>query len=228
MKKIQSMAGKIFLPGIASALLILYFSSCRHEPSLSADTPTVCFQGEVYPIIKSNCAISGCHSASSHGEGPVLAAYDNIRNYVVPFKPNKSDLYNAITRKAGFEESMPPASRQPLTQEQIDKISIWILQGAENNTCPEPPCDTAVVTYSGSIQPLLNTWCVGCHGGNNPQSGLNFETYNGVYPIANAGILFDVVSHAPGVVPMPFESDKLPDCDIAMIRIWVEEGAPNN
>ncbi len=207
---------------------ILLGTSCKHEPTLSADTLTVCFQEQVLPLIKSNCAISGCHAAASHEEGPVLDSYDNIMNVVEPFKPNKSKLYEVITKNQGSEEFMPPSPRSPLTAEQISTISIWILQGAENNSCPEPPCDTLNVTFSESIWPVVNTWCLGCHSGGNPEAGLRLENYDQVAAIANDGRFFGTVNHDPGYVGMPFESPKLSDCTIATIRIWIENGAPNN
>jgi len=211
---------------LGAMLLSFILLSCKHEPTLSADTPTVCFQEQIYPMIKSNCGILGCHAAASHDEGPVLATYNDIRSQVTPSKPNQSRIYKAVT--GGTEEFMPPSPRSALTQEQINLLSIWILQGAENNSCPDPLCDTTNVSYATNIQPLLNTWCVGCHGGNNPEGNILLETYDQVVAQVNNGQLYGAVSWAPNLVPMPFESNKLSDCSIAMIRIWIEDGALNN
>lgn len=224
------MSIKTLSPFIAIAFLLFYFmiTSCKHEPTLNADSPTICFQEQVYPLIKSNCAISGCHSANSNEEGPVLDNYDNIRNEVVPFKPNKSRIYKAITGNQGSESFMPPSPRSPITREQIDLITIWILQGAENNSCPEPPCDSVNVTFSGSIWPLVNIWCIGCHSGSSPEAGLHLESYEQVATIANNGKFYGSISHSPGYVAMPFESDKLSNCSIAIVKKWIEDGALNN
>ena len=220
------MRRKIVLTTLTVSLFTVLLISCKHEPTLSSDAPTVCFQEQIYPLIKSNCGILGCHAAASHDEGPVLATYDDIRGQVTPNKPNQSKLYKAVT--GGAEEFMPPSPRPALTQEQINLISIWILEGAENNSCPDPLCDTTNVSYTTNIQPLLNTWCVGCHGGNSPEAGVLLETYDEVLTQVNNGQLYGAVTWAPNLVPMPFESNQLSDCSIAMVRIWIEGGAQNN
>lgn len=224
------MKKKMLFAGLASVILffVLFLSSCRNDPVISPDEPTVYFQEQVYPIIKSNCAISGCHSAASHEEGPVLDTYDNIMADVVPYQPSKSKLWRAITRNSPIQQSMPPNSREPLSTQQINLISIWILQGAENNSMPEPQCDTTNVTFSGSVWPIVNAWCTGCHSGTVPQGGLRLENYDQVAAIASDGRFYGAVAHLSGYVPMPYESPKLSDCAIATIRLWIEGGALNN
>jgi hypothetical protein len=224
-----NMNKRMLYTGLAVFVLLLSFSlsSCKNEPVISPDEPTVCFQEQVYPIIKSNCAISGCHSAASHEEGPVLDSYENILANVEPFKPSKSKIWRAITRKSLIQQAMPPSSRTPLTLEQTNLISIWILQGAQNNSCQQP-CDTTNVTFSGNVWPIVTTWCTGCHSGTDPQGGLRLENYDQVAAIANNGKFYGAVAHLPGYVPMPFESPKLSDCSLATIRLWIEGGALNN
>lgn len=202
--------------------------SCSHEPILLPDTPEVCFQEQVLPLINSNCAVPGCHSASSGGEEAPLTTYSEILNYVEPGKPNKSKLYETITANSILEESMPPKPRIKLSSYQVSLISIWILQGAPNNSCPDPPCDTLSVTYSTSILPVMDTYCKGCHSGGEPSGGISLETYDEIAVMAQNGRLYGSVSHDPAYKPMPFESSKLSDCIVTMFRIWVENGAPDN
>jgi hypothetical protein len=124
----------ISLALLATLALATTFSSCRKEPVLAPGTETVCFDKSVMPVIQSNCAVSGCHDAN--GESPQLSSYDDIKSLVKPGKPNKSKLYNVITAKGMVITVMPPKSRPRLTVQQINNITIWILQGAEHTTCP--------------------------------------------------------------------------------------------
>lgn len=186
-------------------MTVFIISSCRHEPVLLSDTQTVCFQDQVFPLINSNCAISGCHDASSEES---LTNYDNIMNFITPGKPNQSKIYKLITTTSPFSEFMPPSTNTPLTQNQIDAISIWILQGAENNTCPEPPCDTSNVTFSGIVFPIIQDNCYGCHSGSDPGGGILLTNYDqvkaqGAIPAGSGGSLIGSITWAYGNYQMP-------------------------
>ena len=92
-------------------------------------------------------------------------------------------------------------------------------------------CDTASVTFSLSVVPVLQNNCLTCHnnsaavalGGN-----VKLQDYADVKLKADDGKLLGTVSHASGFVPMPQGAPKINDCSIDIIRIWVEEGAANN
>ncbi len=92
-------------------------------------------------------------------------------------------------------------------------------------------CDTTNVTYTTSIQPVLQQYCLSCHsnatasafGGN-----IKLENYSDVKTYANNGILYGVVSHQPGYPPMPQGANKLDNCTVSTFKIWVDAGAPNN
>lgn len=48
----------------------------------------------------------------------------------MPFKPEKSKLYQLITLSDNDEDIMPPKDG-PLPKALIEKINNWIIQGAE-------------------------------------------------------------------------------------------------
>lgn len=93
---------------------------------------------------------------------------------------------------------------------------------------PTPACDTGAVTYAGTVAPLLQARCTGCHGSSGPAGGLNLSSYAQVRAVAANGQLMGTVSHAPGFRPMPQGGTKLSDCDLAKLQRWVDAGAPNN
>jgi hypothetical protein len=221
---------KIIAGFFCTGLILFSFSlsSCRHEPVLTEGTPLVCFQDQVLPLINSNCAIPGCHDGNSN-EGAALTNYENISKYVTPGKPNQSKLYEVVTKNSSQEEFMPPSPRNPLTQNQINLISIWILQGAENNSCLLFPCDTVnLVSYSTNIFPVIQNYCTGCHSGSNPSGGIGLENYDQISVVALNGKLYGSVSFTPGFKPMPYQGTMIPECYVAMIKLWVDNGAPNN
>lgn len=93
---------------------------------------------------------------------------------------------------------------------------------------PVTSCDTAIVTYSGAVNPLLNANCTGCHSGVNAPNGVKLDTYPGVKIQAANGLLLGTITHTPGFSAMPKNGNKLNDCSIAKIRKWIAGGAPNN
>lgn len=89
-------------------------------------------------------------------------------------------------------------------------------------------CDTENITYSGFVQPLLNTHCVNCHNDITTSGDVDLSTHAMVKVSADDGSLYGAISHQVNYTPMPFGGDKLPDCDIAKVKAWIDQGAPNN
>jgi hypothetical protein len=233
--------------GIVSLFGLLY--SCKHEmpspgtggtggnggtggggggidPGASTCSPdTVYFQQMVLPIMVSNCAVPGCHDAGTHEEGYVFTNYENVMKVVRPGRPNDSDLYEVITENDP-DDRMPRPPRAPLTSVQIAIIEKWIRQGAKNNSCTSG-CDTSNVRFASTIQPILQMYCTGCHSGTGASAGINLTTWAGVKPQIDNGRIWAAINHT-GPKPMPLGGNKLSDCNIAKIGIWIRNGAPNN
>lgn len=93
---------------------------------------------------------------------------------------------------------------------------------------PQTICDTAVVTYSSSVAPILSANCTGCHGGNTPSAAIKLDVYSGVKQQVDNGRLWGAVSHAASYSPMPKNGNQLNNCSLAKIRLWIAAGAPNN
>ena len=93
---------------------------------------------------------------------------------------------------------------------------------------PAGGCNTDTVTYSRTIQPILNQNCAlsGCHDAASAMSGVVLDNYNGAK--AKQDRLVGVINHETGYSPMPKGLPKLDDCTIAKITKWVAGGAPNN
>ncbi|MEI6948552.1 c-type cytochrome domain-containing protein [Paraflavisolibacter sp. H34] len=108
----------------------------------------------------------------------------------------------------------------------------------EQTVSPKPPapenpdsgntCATANMKFSTDIRPILVANCFECHGNGEEEEGVNFDTYEGVRKVAKNGELVGTISHAPGYKKMPYKRAKLPDCEIARIKAWVDQGYLNN
>ena len=93
---------------------------------------------------------------------------------------------------------------------------------------PNAECDTLNVTYSGTIVPVLQTQCNGCHSGTTPSAGIKTDNYTDVKALVDNGKLMGTIKQQPGYSPMPKGGNQLSGCDIAKFDIWIKQGALNN
>jgi hypothetical protein len=91
-------------------------------------------------------------------------------------------------------------------------------------------CDTTMITYSLSVAPIIAQNCLNpeCHGSDALQSGIPLEGYDNVKATVDNERLLGSIRWESGFSFMPKNSDKLSDCDIHKIELWVADGAPNN
>ena len=217
----------------AIALVVIINTQCKHEPlkkltgtdttthTVTPEDTTICFERDILPLFISNCATSGCHDATSHVEGLNLTTYTKIMRGIVAGKPANSAFYNAIS--TGY---MPPYSAMPAAQ--LALIKRWILQGAKNGTnCPSK-CDSTNFKLSTGIQPMLNTYCVGCHTTANPGGGVSLDNYSGIQQVGTNGKLWGSINGLTGYSFMPKGGAALNDCQKTQIKKWIAAGCPNN
>lgn len=95
-------------------------------------------------------------------------------------------------------------------------------------TVVTPSCDTAAVSYSKHIAPILEKNCLVCHAASIQTGGINLSGYENVKSRAQTGALVGVTSWLPGFPTMPQGGAQLGDCDVAQIRAWVNQGMKNN
>jgi uncharacterized membrane protein len=172
--------------------------------------------------------MSGCHDAITHKEGIRLDNYANIISSggIQVSNPTNSKIYRVMVNTG--ENQMPPPPAAVMTSTQLATISKWIGQGAKNNSCIESGCDTANVKYSTHIKPIIQNACQGCHSGTAPGGGINLATYAGVKAIADNGKFLGSISQLTGYSAMPKNGSKLTDCQITMVKLWINQGAPEN
>lgn len=218
------------------ALVIIVINSCKHEPvavitttppPVNGGTGEVCFQTDILPLFQSNCAMSNCHDAASHQDGYVFDSYANIiKKDITPGNAANSKVYKSLFETGN--DKMPPAPNADLSTQQKALIGRWINEGAKNTVNCNTNCDSTQFKYGANVSVIISTYCLGCHSGGAPSGGINLSTYTGVNQVAITGRLVGAVSHAPGYSPMPKNTSKLSECQIAQIRKWVQAGALNN
>lgn len=90
----------------------------------------------------------------------------------------------------------------------------------------ESTCDTTNVTYSTSVAPVFAAYCNSCHSGSSPSGGIKTDSHSAV--VTHITRIRGAINQQSGYLAMPYNSGKLPACDLNKIDIWIRLGMPNN
>lgn len=214
--------GKI-ISGIALLLLMLQTQGCKHEPviALTAADSAICFERDILPIFVASCAKSGCHDPATAKEGVILNNWQGIMAAgVKPGDPSDSEVFEEIRGEMGGPKYGNLSSEQKIL------IQKWIMLGAKNTTNCPTDCDSTQFTFSGSIKPMIDKYCVGCHTYPNASGSVELSSHTGVAFIAKNGTLLNSLTHPTNW--MPKGGKKLSDCEIKQFEKWINAGAPND
>jgi len=84
-------------------------------------------------------------------------------------------------------------------------------------------CDTVHITYGLTIKPMLDGYCIGCHGSG---ANTNLTSYDAVF--AKSKKIYTAIMHQSGALPMPQNLPQLDACTLKQYKIWLDAGALNN
>jgi cytochrome c5 len=82
-------------------------------------------------------------------------------------------------------------------------------------------CDTANVSFSKVIMPMIQNNCLSCHNSTSPK----LSNYDQI--AQNATRILGAIKHQPGYKAMP-PGGSLPQCNILQFEAWVKQGKKNN
>lgn len=91
------------------------------------------------------------------------------------------------------------------------------------------------ITYDDHVKPVLREHCLKCHGDVDGKAGLNMQTYAGLLKgggggaVVEAGrpgssVLYQALAHEGEATPMPPKRGRIPDAQVALVRLWIEQG----
>jgi hypothetical protein len=110
----------------ASVLMIVLatISSCKKETPTTYDCSGVMptYTVDIKPIMDNNCALSGCHNASSKADGKDYSTYEAVRS------GSSSDSFMGSMQHLNGYDAMP-RGRSQLSDSQLKTISCWIQNG---------------------------------------------------------------------------------------------------
>lgn len=199
---------------------------------------SICFTRDVFPILKSSCAIEGCHDSQTREEDYDFSTIESsLRKGIKPGNPNGSKIYKVLfgddlAYKSEVDitlddDMMPPPPYEPLSIDKTEIIRKWILEGAKNEPCSTEPingCDTSDVSYNKTILPIIQFNCIGCHNSVKQQGNIRLDLYEEIKKVANSGALLGSINHQANYNPMPDAQIMLSKCDIRKFELWLDMG----
>ncbi len=191
------------------------------------DPNKVYFEKDVMPILRQNCAISGCHAAGTYQDGV------NLENYESIISKGKTNKWIKVVTTTETDEIMPPLPNAKLSASQISTLTQWINSGAKNETCNpnygKPlGCKSEGSTYSGFVKNVIAAQCISCHKTSNKSGGINLDSYDNVKINVANGKLLGSITWNPSFVSMPYKANKLDTCTINNFKYWINNGAKND
>jgi len=86
----------------------------------------------------------------------------------------------------------------------------------------------ATISYQKDVYPIIKQNCLSCHDASNHFGGIVIGNYEQVALSGKSGELYNsIMLSSNGKAYMP-KGGRLMDCEIAIIKAWVDQGAKNN
>ncbi|MCC9605590.1 hypothetical protein LOC68_22185 [Blastopirellula sp. JC732] len=122
------------MPSKLFVFALLLFSSA---PLFAEEERTVSYYRDVRPILQANC--QGCHQPAKQGGEYVMTDFAKLiaggesgEAAIVPGKPDESSLVAQTTPTDGKADM--PKGKPPLSEADRQTLSLWISQGAKDDT----------------------------------------------------------------------------------------------
>lgn len=108
-------------------LSTIIVSACKKEDVSQYDCTgtTPSYTAVIKPILDANCAVSGCHNASSSKSGVNLSTFEDSKKVA-----GESQFLGSIQHKKGY--SKMPKGGSKLSESDIKLLSCWVQNGMPN------------------------------------------------------------------------------------------------
>ena len=233
---------------LTSPILASFFLFAGTLSAAQPSKPPVDFNRDIAPILQKSCVT--CHNANLSqaklrldSEAAVLAG-GLSGPAIVPGKSGSSLLVQRILGTT--DAPRMPMGAAALSAEQVQLIRRWIDEGnfsAVEAAAKPQSAETLAATEAGSsslfstqVRPILASRCYVCHGPETQQNGLRLDSLTAVLKGSDSGRII-IPGHsdqsrlmrrlqAQERPLMPYGGPPLSADEIAVIRKWIDAGAP--
>jgi uncharacterized membrane protein len=100
-------------------------------------------------------------------------------------------------------------------------ISGCTYESEEEKYKTEAGCDDVIPEFESDVKPIINQYCVVCHGPTNAQNNIRLDNDSVLIDLAESGLLEEVLnlpSDNPRKMP---QGGTLPPCDLELLIQWI-------
>jgi len=144
-------------------------------------------------------------------------------------------LLSACGSQAANTPTSQPAGNPVAAATQAPATAPAAATDSSGAATQAPAVSGATVSYTTDIQPLLDSRCVNCHGGNKTEKNLSLKSYNDVMAGSENGSVVTPGDAANSPLAqmvvngkMPKRGPKLTPVEVKLIVDWINQGAKNN
>lgn len=99
-------------------------------------------------------------------------------------------------------------------------------KGVDPNICRAD--ENTPISFKNDVMPIIKRECLQCHDSKNHFDGLVFETYQQVYSISSSGEFYSSIISINGYLPRMPKGGKLSDCELSIIKKWIDQKMSDN
>ena len=140
------------------------------------------------------------------------------------------------TPESAPTEAVAPATEAPTEAPALtDTAAPTEPAAATEAPATQPAAEGATVSFATDILPLFESRCIGCHGGDRTQEGLDLKTHASLMTGSDNGSVVTPGDAANSLLvemvatqKMPKRGPKLTPPQIQLITDWVNQGALDN
>ena len=131
----------------------------------------------------------------------------------------------------------PPAAAKPEVKPAETKPAAKPAESKPAAAKPAAPKGPTQVSFSKQIAPILVKQCAGCHGSTEPKGDYQLHTFDVLLKAGESGDpavtvgdaakseLYRLIASTDAEERMPREADPLPANQVALVKLWIEQGA---
>ena len=140
------------------------------------------------------------------------------------------------TPESAPTEAVAPATEAPTEAPALtDTAAPTEPAAATEAPATQPAAEGATVSFATDILPLFESRCIGCHGGDRTQEGLDLKTHASLMAGSDNGSVVTPGDAANSLLvemvatqKMPKRGPKLTPPQVQLITDWVNQGALDN
>jgi hypothetical protein len=137
--------------------------------------------------------------------------------------------------EAGAPATEAPTDTAAPTEAPTESPATEAPAATEPGAATQPAVQGATVSFANDVLPIIESRCIGCHGGDRTEEGLDLKTHASIMAGSENGLVIvpgdaenSLLVELVATQEMPKRGPKLTPPQVQIITDWVNQGALDN